>query len=157
YKAAMSSSLALVLFPRTALVAPWRQRAAAGPCCVALALALFSVAGCSNGGSGGGANQTRPSEAARQTGTAGAMTTDEANRGGPLAAVGIGGVGSPAANEGGLSSATGLVGSGGGGGGGSGTGGVRVVENFNQSWKFRRADVTGAEAVEFNDSSWEDV
>jgi beta-galactosidase len=36
-------------------------------------------------------------------------------------------------------------------------GGVRVVENFNQSWKFIRADVAGAEAIEFDDSPWENV
>ena len=43
------------------------------------------------------------------------------------------------------------------GAGGPGTDGVRVVENFNQSWKFVRADVTGAEAIEFDDSAWENV
>jgi hypothetical protein len=31
------------------------------------------------------------------------------------------------------------------------------VQNFNQSWKFKRADVSGAEATAFDDSSWENV
>jgi hypothetical protein len=32
-----------------------------------------------------------------------------------------------------------------------------VIQNFNQSWKFKRADVTGAEATAFSDSSWGNV
>ncbi len=31
------------------------------------------------------------------------------------------------------------------------------MQNFNQSWKFKRADVSGAEATAFDDSSWENV
>ena len=31
------------------------------------------------------------------------------------------------------------------------------IQNFNQSWKFKRADVSGAEATAFDDSSWADV
>ena len=31
------------------------------------------------------------------------------------------------------------------------------MQNFNQSWKFRRADVSGAEATAFDDSAWENV
>jgi beta-galactosidase len=34
---------------------------------------------------------------------------------------------------------------------------VRLIQNFNQSWKFKRADVSGAEATAFDDSSWDDV
>jgi beta-galactosidase len=34
---------------------------------------------------------------------------------------------------------------------------VRVVQNFNQSWKFKRADVTGADATAFDDSSWDNI
>ncbi len=41
--------------------------------------------------------------------------------------------------------------------GSSGAGGARLVQNFNQSWKFKRADVAGAEATAFDDSSWENV
>ncbi len=32
-----------------------------------------------------------------------------------------------------------------------------LIQNFNQSWKFKRADVTGAEATAFDDSSWGNV
>ena len=35
--------------------------------------------------------------------------------------------------------------------------GPRLVQNFNQSWKFKRADVTGADATAFDDSSWGNV
>jgi len=31
------------------------------------------------------------------------------------------------------------------------------VQNFNQAWKFKRADVTGAEATTFDDAAWDDV
>ncbi len=34
---------------------------------------------------------------------------------------------------------------------------LRLVQNFNQSWKFKRADVSGAEASAFDDSSWDAV
>ena len=39
----------------------------------------------------------------------------------------------------------------------SGIGGVRLIQNFNQSWKFKRADVSGAAATTFDDSSWDSV
>jgi hypothetical protein len=32
-----------------------------------------------------------------------------------------------------------------------------VTQNFNQTWKFKRSDVTGAEATAFDDSSWSPV
>jgi len=35
--------------------------------------------------------------------------------------------------------------------------GPRLVQNFNQSWKFKRADVSGAEATAFDDSAWGNV
>jgi len=34
---------------------------------------------------------------------------------------------------------------------------IRLTQNFNQSWKFKRADVTGAEVTTFDDSSWSDI
>ena len=56
---------------------------------------------------------------------------------------------------------TGGVGAGGSSVGGSSTGGgssgVRIVQNFNQAWKFKRADVSGAQANAFDDSSWGNV
>jgi len=54
----------------------------------------------------------------------------------------------------------GSAGSGGasvGGNGGGGPQGVRLIQNFNQSWKFKRADVSGAEVATFDDASWEGV
>jgi beta-galactosidase len=41
--------------------------------------------------------------------------------------------------------------------GGAGSVGVRSVQNFNQSWKFKRSDVSGAEASAFDDAAWENV
>jgi hypothetical protein len=35
--------------------------------------------------------------------------------------------------------------------------GPRLIQNFNQSWKFKRADVTGADATAFDDSSWDSI
>ncbi|HVY37330.1 MAG TPA: glycoside hydrolase family 2 TIM barrel-domain containing protein [Polyangia bacterium] len=35
--------------------------------------------------------------------------------------------------------------------------GPRLIQNFNQSWKFKRADVSGADATAFDDSSWSDI
>jgi hypothetical protein len=35
--------------------------------------------------------------------------------------------------------------------------GPRLVQNFNQSWKFKRSDVTGADATTFDDSSWDNI
>jgi hypothetical protein len=34
---------------------------------------------------------------------------------------------------------------------------ARQVQNFNQAWKFKRADVAGAQATSFDDSSWGNV
>lgn len=44
-----------------------------------------------------------------------------------------------------------------GGAAGASSAGVRSRENFNQSWKFKRADVSGAEASAFDDAAWENV
>ena len=61
---------------------------------------------------------------------------------------------------------TGGAGQGGASGGGSsvggsstggGSSGPRIVQNFNQAWKFKRADVSGAQATTFDDSSWGNV
>ena len=35
--------------------------------------------------------------------------------------------------------------------------GPRLVQNFNPSWKFKRADVSGAEATTFDDASWGNI
>ena len=59
-----------------------------------------------------------------------------------------------------LSSLGGSV-TGGSGAGGAATGGsssgARLIQNFNQSWKFKRADVSGADATTFDDSSWDNI
>ena len=89
---------------------------------------------------------------------------------------GSGGTSTGGAGTGGVGGAGGRAGSGGaagkGGaqssGGQTGTGGssnpdggqpdaLRLIQNFNQSWKFKRADVSGAEATAFDDASWENV
>src|SRR4051812_14596732 len=90
---------------------------------------------------------------------------------------GSGGTSTGVAGTGGFGAAGGRAGSGGGAGGSggtqssggqTGTGGSsnpdggqpdapRLIQNFNQSWKFKRADVSGAEATTFNDSSWSDI
>jgi len=42
-------------------------------------------------------------------------------------------------------------------GGGSSNSSARTIQNFNQFWKFKRADVTGAQATAFDDTSWGNV
>jgi len=77
--------------------------------------------------------------------------------------------GSPSAS-GGSGPAGGTSSTGGGPTGGATTGGAaaggtggaagiagRQTQNFNQSWKFKRADVSGGEATAFDDSSWGNV
>jgi hypothetical protein len=44
-----------------------------------------------------------------------------------------------------------------GGAGGGSAQGVRLIQNFNQAWKFKRADVSGAEVAAFDDTSWDNV
>ena len=41
--------------------------------------------------------------------------------------------------------------------GGQPDGSLRLIQNFNQAWKFKRSDVSGAEATAFDDSSWSDI
>jgi beta-galactosidase len=86
--------------------------------------------GNSNAGSGG-------------SGAGGRMTSG----GGPTTG------GSGGAGAGGAPATGGQTGS----GGSTGDSGLRLIQNFNQSWKFKRADVSGAEATAFDDSSWGDV
>jgi len=52
--------------------------------------------------------------------------------------------------------ATGGLGAGGTSSGGD-TSGPRSILNFNQSWKFKRSDVSSAQATAFDDSSWGNV
>jgi beta-galactosidase len=123
------------------------------------------------GGAGSGGTGDGAFGGAGSSGTGGVTGT-----GGSSGASGTsasGGAGSGGAGAGGTAAAGGRAGSGGAAGGGSGggsgsggqagaggssgPGGVRLIQNVNQSWKFKRADVSGAEASAFDDSSWENV
>lgn len=134
----------------------------------AIAIALFSIVACGNGNSeakgSGGAQSGVGGSASGLSGSAGLMSAG----GNPS---GVGGSGSP--GTGGGSAEAGAPGGGGMAGiaGASSTGGSnaagsagmanaagpRLVQNFNQSWKFKRADVSGAEVTTFDDTSWDDV
>jgi hypothetical protein len=69
--------------------------------------------------------------------------------------------GGSGAGFGGSAAGTGGGNSGSGGSGGSGgssnAGAGRQILNFNQSWKFKLADVSGASATTFDDSSWSNI
>ena len=120
-------------------------------------LATMTTVGCSN-------DPGDPPDTATGGGTG------SATGGGTGTATG-GGTGS--ATGGGTGSATGGgTGTGGGSatGGAAGTGGVagtgggpaidmgnRLVQNFNQSWRFMVGDESGAEAVGYDDSGWEPI
>jgi Glycosyl hydrolases family 2, TIM barrel domain/Glycosyl hydrolases family 2, sugar binding domain/Glycosyl hydrolases family 2 len=143
-------------------------------------------AGTGTGGhqSGSGGQTGGQSGSAGTGDTSGASGSMASGSGGSAASGGIGSGGSSGsggtstggAGAGGVGGAGGRAGSGGaagkGGaqstGGQTGTGGssnpdggqpdaLRLIQNFNQSWKFKRADVSGAEATGFDDSSWSDI
>jgi beta-galactosidase len=108
--------------------------------------------GNSNGGSGGnGAGGIVASGGNSNSGSGGA--------GGIVASGGrAGSDGSAGAGSGGAPANGGQTGSGGATGIDAGqVNGPRLIQNFNQSWKFKRADVTGAEATAFDDSTWDNV
>ena len=116
----------------------------------------------STGGSGGGGTSGGTGAGGTGTGgtgTGGAGTSSTGGGGGSVTATG-------GSNAGG---GAGIRAAGGTNGGAPGTGGgsvdvdagqpntPRLVQNFNQSWKFKRADVSGAQATSFDDSSWGNV
>ena len=74
---------------------------------------------------------------------------------------GAGAIGSGGGVSGGAGGTSGNGGQAGSGGAGGTTApqpdGPRLIQNFNQSWKFKRADVSGAEATAFDDSSWDSI
>ena len=117
-------------------------------------------------------------------GAGGSAISAAGGSGGTQAAQGGGGISSSGGNSKGGNGAGGTVASGGragsggsangsaagasatggqtGSGGSTGAGGgqpdaVRLIQNFNQSWRFKRADVTGADAIAFDDSSWDNI
>ena len=135
----------------------------------AIAIALFSIVACGNGNSGakgsGGAQSGVGGSASGPSGSAG-LTSAGGNPSG------VGGSGSPGTGGGsaeagapaggamaGIAGMGGASSTGGSNAGGSAgmanAAGPRLVQNFNQSWKFKRADVSGAEVATFDDTSWD--
>ena len=127
---------------------------------------LSSVGGSSatGGSSVGGSTATGgSSEVGGTTGKGGSSTGGTAGTGGGDGGTSTGG-GAGAGGSGGNAGGGSGTPSGGqtGSGGSSSTGGAqsagpRLIQNVNQSWKFKRADVTGAEATSFDDSTWSDI
>jgi beta-galactosidase len=114
------------------------------------------------GGTGGRTQPTGGSQAGGGASAAGGVASGGSGGtggGGVLASGGrTGSGGTPDAGSGGTSASGGQSGSGGATGPDAGQpGGPRLVQNFNQSWKFKRADVSSAEATTFDDSSWGNV
>ena len=103
-------------------------------------------------GTGGGVTGTGGS-----SGAGGTSASGGAGSGGTTGSGGRGGGGAVAGAGAGGASGAGGQGGAGGAGGSSGSTGGRLVQNFNQAWKFKRADVTGAEATTFDDAAWDDV
>jgi beta-galactosidase len=101
------------------------------------------VGGDSTGGSaGGGGTGTRSGGAGGGSGT---LSGGQTGSGGTAG----GGSGTASGGQTGSGGSTGT--------GGAQPAGPRLIQNFNQSWKFKRADVTGAEATSFDDASWSDI
>jgi len=99
--------------------------------------------GMSNGGSGG-------------RGSGGILASGGNGPGGTSASGGR--IGSGGAGAGGISANGGQTGLGGAPGiDGGQPNSLRLIQNFNQSWKFKRADVSGADAAAFDDSTWDSV
>jgi beta-galactosidase len=109
--------------------------------------------GLARGGAGGNATGGIVAFGGARSGGAGGGSGTVASGGAPSGGAGGG--------EGGRTGTGGAVSGGAGGGvvdgGAPGPDSPRVVQNFNQSWKFKRADVTGAEATTFDDSGWSNI
>src|SRR4051812_31493703 len=112
-----------------------------------LAAAVFDC----NGGSAGGAGTGGAAGGAPSPGTGGGTGQGGSPGAGGTAATGGGGAAGGGA--GGASAIGGQTGA----GGAPAIDGPRLVQNFNQSWKFKRADVTGAEGPPFDASPWDAV
>ena len=133
-----------------------------------IGIAISPGVGCGKGSGGGAASGGQPSSggkggASNVTGGSGGSASGGIGSGGSSGAGGTatGGTGISGAagkGSGGAQSSGGQTGAGGSSNpdGGQPTG-PRLIENFNQSWKFKRADVTGADATAFDDSSWSDI
>jgi beta-galactosidase len=120
------------------------------------------------GGTNRGGNGSAPAGGGVLTGTggvterAGSSGSGAASTGGAADAGGATGA-SGATASGGRGASGGAAGNDSGSGGQAGSGGAagstgtRSVQSFNQSWKFQRADVSGAEGSAFDDASWANV
>ena len=106
-------------------------------------------AGGTQGGGGISASGGNAKGGSGGSGTGGAAAGGSTGGGGAAGAAGGG--------SGGASANGGQTGSGGSASDGGQPSGPRVIQNFNQSWKFKRADVTGADATAFDDSSWDNI
>ena len=110
------------------------------------------------GGAGGGPRGGATGQGGSGGPTGGQGGISAQGGGGVAGSSGAGGI----TGQGGIGGRT-QTGTGGQPGSGSTTGaggaatGPRVIQNFNQSRKFKRADVTGAEATTFDDSSWGNI
>lgn len=135
--------------------------------CAAVALAgvvLAIVIGCSSGpsqttgrgGSGSGGASGEPHSSAGDTSSGGGAAGHAAQGGGAGSTGAVGGTGNGGSSGNGDPGTAG-AGASLGGNGGAGAQGARLIQNFNQSWKFKRADVTGAEVSTFDDAAWESV
>jgi len=111
-----------------------------------------------NAGSGGkpttGGVQTQGGSTTTTGGRSGGSTTGGVASSSGGVTSNSGGTGAGGAATGGASTTGSSLGGTSAGGGNSGP---RIVQNFNQSWKFKRADVTGAQATAFDDSSWGNI
>ncbi|MBN1609062.1 MAG: hypothetical protein JW940_20710 [Polyangiaceae bacterium] len=119
------------------------------------------AAGVATGAGGSTASTTGGQPAGGNQGGAGRPTSggsSNAGSGGNGAGGRATSGGGPASGGSGGAAATGgQTGSGGSAGEPEQPDAVRLVQNFNPSWKFKRADVSGAEATGFDDASWDDV
>jgi hypothetical protein len=136
---------------------------------VAGGLIAIQAAGCGGKAAGGGTGGSLATGGTSASGGTGAPATGgvSASGGSPGTGgapssggqVGSGGVGAAGGRAGAGGGSAGAPATGGqtGAAGSGGSGAVRLVQNFNQSWKFKRADVSGASATTFDDSSWDNV
>ncbi|HVT10242.1 MAG TPA: glycoside hydrolase family 2 TIM barrel-domain containing protein [Polyangia bacterium] len=135
-----------------------------------IGLAISPGAGCGKGSGGGAASGGQPSAGGQSGGTM--ASGGSASGGSASGGIGAGGSSGAGGTATGGTVVSGAAGKGSGGaqssGGQTGAGGSpspdggqpdgpRLIQNFNQSWKFKRADVSGADATAFDDSSWSDI
>ncbi len=149
----------------------------AGQVLIAVSVIGFAMspgAGCGKG-SGGGVASGGQTSTGGKGGAGGSMaggSGGSASGGSASGGIGAGGSFGSGGTATGGTGVSGTAGKGSGGapssGGQTGAGGSsnpdggqadgpRLIQNFNQSWKFKRADVSGADATAFDDSSWSDI